>query len=89
MNINPLSSATNLITSAQQKADTAAQTIARMPIQDQEVGGSDEAFKANDVFKPVLSLKEAEFETSTPSKSFKPIKKCKKPSAACLTKKQD
>ncbi|WAR44525.1 hypothetical protein [Methylomonas rapida] len=64
MNINPLSSATNLITSAQQKADTAAQTIARMPIQDQEVGGSGEAFKANDVFKPVLSLKEAEFETS-------------------------
>lgn len=63
MSINPLSSATNLITSAQQKADTAAQAIARLPVQNQEVGGSSEAFKANDVFKPVLSLKEAEFET--------------------------
>lgn len=63
MNINPLSSATNLITSAQQKADTAAQTIARLPMQNQEVGPGTEAFKTNDVFKPVLSLKEAEFET--------------------------
>ena len=67
MNMNPLSSATNLISSAQQKADTAAQTIARLPVQDQEVGGS-EPIKSTDLFKPVLSLKEAELETSAATK---------------------
>ncbi|AEF99108.1 hypothetical protein [Methylomonas methanica] len=67
MNINPLASATNLITSAQQKADTAAQTIARLPVQNQEVG-STESFQATDLFKPVLSLKEAELETSAATK---------------------
>lgn len=67
MNINPLSSATNLISNAQQKADNAAQTIARLPVQSQEVGGS-EPFQAADLFKPVLSLKEAELETSAAAK---------------------
>ncbi|MCQ8106428.1 hypothetical protein NP590_20185 [Methylomonas sp. SURF-2] len=67
MNINPLSSATNLISNAQQKADNAAQTIARLPVQSQEVGGS-EPIQAADLFKPVLSLKEAELETSAAAK---------------------
>jgi hypothetical protein len=70
MNMNPLSSATNLISSAQQKADTAAQTIARLPVQNQEVGGS-ESIKSTDLFKPVLSLKEAELETSAATKVIK------------------
>ncbi|MCQ8129079.1 hypothetical protein [Methylomonas rivi] len=67
MNINPLASATNLITNAQQKADNAAQTIARLPVQNQEVG-STEPFQATDLFAPVLSLKEAELETSAATK---------------------
>ena len=67
MSISPLSSATNLINSAQQKAENAAQTIARLPVQDQEVGTS-EPVKSNDLFKPVLSLKEAEFETKAATK---------------------
>lgn len=70
MNINPLSSATNLISSAQQKTENAAQTIARLPVQSQEVGSS-EGFKSTDLFKPVLSLKEAEFETSAATKVIK------------------
>lgn len=70
MNINPLSSATNLISSAQQKANTAAQTIAELPLQNQEVV-STEPFQTSDLFKPVLSLKEAEFETSAATKIIK------------------
>ncbi len=70
MNINPLSSATNLISSAQQKAGNAAETIARLPVQNQEVGSS-EKFQSTDLFKPVLSLKEAEFETSAATKIIK------------------
>lgn len=70
MNMNPLSGATNLISSAQQKADTAAQTIARLPVQNQEVGGS-EKIQSTDLFKPILSLKEAEFETSAATKVIK------------------
>lgn len=70
MNINPLSSATNLINSAQQKAGNAAETIARLPVQNQEVG-STEKFQSTDLFKPVLSLKEAELETSAATKVIK------------------
>ena len=70
MNINALSSATNLITTAQNKASEAAQTIARLPVQDQEVGGS-EPMNSADLFKPVLSLKEAELETSAATKIIK------------------
>ncbi len=70
MNISSFSSATNLISSAQQKADTAAQTIARIPVQNQEVG-STEKFQSTDLFQPVLSLKEAELETSAATKIIK------------------
>ena len=70
MNMNPLSSATNLITAAQQKAGDAAQTIARLPVQNQDVGNT-ETFKSTDLFKPVLSLKEAELETSAATKVIK------------------
>ena len=70
MNINAFTSATNLITSAQNKANDAAQTIARLPVQNQEVGGSGE-YGSGDLFKPVLSLKEAELETSAATKIIK------------------
>jgi hypothetical protein len=64
---NVLNSATSLISNAQQKASTAAQTIANLPVQAQEVGGSKDVGSA-DLFKPVLSLKEAELETSAGAK---------------------
>lgn len=67
---NALSSATNLISNAQHKANTAAQTIANLPVQAQEVGGSKDVGSA-DLFKPVLSLKEAELETSAGVKVIK------------------
>ncbi len=67
---NALNSATTLITNAQQKANTAAQTIANMSVQSQEVGGSKDVGSA-DLFKPVLSLKEAELETSAGAKIIK------------------
>lgn len=64
MDINSVSaSATSLITGAQQKASSAAQTIASIPVQKNEVGGT-KAVTASDPFKPVLSLKEAEFENA-------------------------
>lgn len=63
MMTNALTSATNLITTAQTKATTAAQTIASLPVQKEEVGGTKEV-ASTDLFKPVLSLKEAELETS-------------------------
>lgn len=67
---NALNSATSLITQAQQKANTAAQTLANLPVQNQEVGGSKDVGAA-DLFKPVLSLKEAELETSAGAKVIK------------------
>ena len=67
---NVLNSATTLISNAQQKASTAAQTIANLPVQSQEVGGSKDVGSA-DLFKPVLSLKEAELETSAGAKMIK------------------
>ena len=70
MNMNPLSSATNLISSAQQKVDNSAQTIAKLSVQNQEVGGSEKT-QSGDLFKPILSLKEAEFETSAATKVIK------------------
>lgn len=63
MSINPLSSATNLITSAQQKAENASQAIAKMPLDKQEVGGPGD-LKSTDYVRPLVSLKEAEFETT-------------------------
>jgi hypothetical protein len=70
MNISPMTSATNMISAAQQKAASAAETIARLPVQDQEVG-STEPFQSTDLIKPVLSLNEAEFETSAATKIIK------------------
>ncbi|MGZ8159651.1 MAG: hypothetical protein ACXWT4_12670 [Methylobacter sp.] len=62
MNITPTTSAVNLINTAQHKSADAAQVIAKLPIQKDEVGSSE--FSPNDITKPVLSLKEAELETS-------------------------
>ncbi len=59
---NPSSSALNLISSAQNKAAGAAQTIAKLPIAESKEGNSN--FATNDIIKPLLSLKEAEIETS-------------------------
>ena len=59
---NPSSSAVNLITSAQHKAADAAHTIATLPVAKDEVGSND--FSSTDLLKPLLSLKEAEIETS-------------------------
>lgn len=67
---NAMNSATSLITHAQQKANTAAQTLANLPVQEQEIGGSKDVGAA-DLFKPVLSLKEAELETSAGVKLIK------------------
>jgi hypothetical protein len=69
MNITPTSSAVNLINTAQHKSADAAQVIARLPIQKDEVGSSE--FKSSDIIKPVLSLKEAELETSAAVKLLK------------------
>jgi len=69
MNITPTSSAVNLINTAQHKSADAAQVIARLPIQKDEVGSSE--FKSGDIIKPVLSLKEAELETSAAVKLLK------------------
>ncbi len=62
MNISPASSAINLINNSHQKANEAAQTIANLSVQDNEVGGSKD-IRADTLFKPVVSLKEAELET--------------------------
>jgi hypothetical protein len=69
MNITPTSSTVNLINTAQHKSADAAQVIARLPIQKDEVGSSE--FKSSDIIKPVLSLKEAELETSAAVKLLK------------------
>ncbi|WP_150051537.1 MULTISPECIES: hypothetical protein [Methylomonas] len=70
MNINTFSSVTNLISTTQQRANDAANTIARLPVDKQEVGTA-EQFSSGDLFKPVLSLKEAELETSAAAKVIK------------------
>lgn len=62
MNISPDSSAIQLFNNAQQKSNDAAMQIAKAPIQNNEVGSPD--FSPKDILKPILSLKEAEFETS-------------------------
>lgn len=73
MNITPTSSAVDLINTAQHKAADAAQVIARLPIQNNEVGSAD--FNSSDIIKPVLSLKEAELETSAAAKLLETDKK--------------
>lgn len=62
MNVTPTTGAINLINTAQHKSADAAQVIAKLPIQNNEVGSSE--FNQNDIIKPVLSLKESELETS-------------------------
>ncbi len=62
MNILPDSSAVQLFNSAQQKSNDAAVQIAKTPIQSNEVGSIN--FNQKDILKPILSLKEAEFESS-------------------------
>jgi hypothetical protein len=75
MEINSLTnSATSLITNAQNKANNAAQTIATMSVQKDEVGGSQDV-GSGDLFKLVLSLKESEFETSAGVKLLEAEKK--------------
>lgn len=75
MEINSVTnSATSLITSAQQKAATAAQTIATLPVQKDEVGGSKD-FGSEDLFKPILSLKESEMEVAAGVKLLQTEKK--------------
>ncbi len=59
---NPASSAVNLITSAQHKAADAAQTIATLSVKNEEVGSAD--YQSTDLLSPILSLNEAELETS-------------------------
>jgi len=59
-------SAVQLFTSAQQKASVATTTIAQASIQKNEVGSPN--INPQDIIKPVLSLKEAEFETSAAAK---------------------
>jgi hypothetical protein len=67
-------SATNIIMQAQQKAVNAAQTIANLPVQASEVGGSQNV-AATELFKPILSLKEAEQENSAGVKLLQNQKK--------------
>jgi len=73
MNISPSSSATLLINNAQHKSSDAAQTIATLPIQKDEIGSSE--FNSSDIIKPILSLKEAELETSVAAKLIAADKK--------------
>lgn len=62
MNISPSTSAVNLLNTSQHKAADAAQKIATLPVNKQEVGSTE--FNSSDLIKPVLSLNEAELETS-------------------------
>ncbi len=62
MTISLNTSAISLINTAQYKAADAAQALAKMPTQDNEVGSAN--FNSTDLIKPVLSLKESELETS-------------------------
>ena len=54
--------ASSLITNAQYKAATAADTISKMPIDANEVGSSE--YRSSHLINPLLSLKQAVFENS-------------------------
>ncbi len=73
MNISLTTSAVNLINTAQHNSADAAQLIAKLPIQKDEVGSSE--YNSGDIIKPVLSLKEAELETSAAVKLLQADKK--------------
>lgn len=77
MNINPATSALNLITSSQNKANEAAHTIATLPVKKEEVGGTSN-YQADSLFKPVLSLKEAELESKAAVKILETDEEMKK-----------
>ncbi|MEQ1622325.1 MAG: hypothetical protein ABL919_13035 [Methylococcales bacterium] len=66
MNISLSTSANTLINHAQRKSADAAQTIAALPIQKDEVGSAE--YNATDLIKPVLSLKGAELEAKIAAK---------------------
>jgi len=63
------SSALNLMNTAQHKAADTAHTIATLPVAKDEVGSVE--FSSNDIIKPLLSLKEAEIESSVAVKILK------------------
>ncbi|MEY3881052.1 MAG: hypothetical protein RIQ94_1848 [Pseudomonadota bacterium] len=73
MNITPTSSAVNLINTAQHKSADAAQVLAELPLQKDEVGSL--KLNANDIIKPVISLKEAELDSSAAVKLLEADKK--------------
>ncbi len=73
MTVTLNTSAVNLFNNAQFKSADAAQAIAKLPMQNNEVGSMD--FIATDLIKPVLSLKEAELETSAAVKLLETDKK--------------
>ncbi|MFA6051909.1 MAG: hypothetical protein WC762_04910 [Methylobacter sp.] len=73
MNVAPSTSAANLINAAQHKSADAAHVIATLPVQKDEVGSAE--FNAGDITKPILSLKEAELETSAAVKVLEADKK--------------
>jgi hypothetical protein len=75
MNISPTTNAVNIINNAQHKSADAAQAIARLPIQNDEVGSTE--YNSDDIIKPVLSLKEAELETSAAVKLLQADKEMK------------
>jgi hypothetical protein len=72
---NPATSAVNLITSAQIKAADAAHSIATFPVEKDEVGSTN--FNSSDLFRPIISLKEAEIETSAAVKVLEADNKMK------------
>jgi hypothetical protein len=67
------SSAVNLINAAQHRSADAAQVIAKLPVQKDEVGSTE--FNSSDISKPILSLKESELETSAAVKLLQADKK--------------
>lgn len=62
MDVNASNSAVSLIQTAQYKTANAANEIAALPVQEDEVGS--EEYNSRDLVKPILSLSEAELETS-------------------------
>lgn len=62
MDISASGSAVSLIQTALNKTANASHEIATLPVQDDEVGSTE--FNSRDLVKPVLSLNEAELETS-------------------------
>lgn len=66
MNISLSTSANTLINNAQRKSADAAQTIASLPMQKDEIGSTE--YSATDLIKPILSLKGAELEAKVAAK---------------------